>query len=173
MARSITMYARPLSLGAIRIHCSAGLHAESSCRAPGSLYRVEFEQADSRTTKRTQHNAWSYAFWFFASDEPGCLQRPCFLHYVAYSTLLWRPEQEHSGATNRSPSMRDNREDTLTRVREYQRVLEGLSRIGAGVMRPDRLMHHVAAQVSRVTHIERTNVMKHGADKGDLLERPI
>jgi two-component sensor histidine kinase len=36
-------------------------------------------------------------------------------------------------------------------------------------MPPDRLMHHVAAQVSRVTHIERTKVMKHRADKGDLI----
>src|SRR5262245_43457291 len=60
------------------------------------------------------------------------------------------------------------REQTLTRVREYQRVLEGLSRIGAEVMSPDRLMHHVAAQVSRVTHIERTKVMRHRRENGDL-----
>jgi two-component sensor histidine kinase len=65
--------------------------------------------------------------------------------------------------------MTASREDTLTRVREYQRVLEGLSRIGAEVMPLDRLMHHVAAQVSRVTHIERTKVMRHRPDKGDLL----
>jgi two-component sensor histidine kinase len=60
-------------------------------------------------------------------------------------------------------------EDTLARVREYQRVLEGLSRVGAEVMPPDRLMHHVSAQVSRVTHIERTKIMRHRPDKGDLL----
>lgn len=61
------------------------------------------------------------------------------------------------------------REDTLARVREYLRVLESLSRIGAEIMPPDRLMHHVAAQVSRVTHIEHTKVMKHRPEKGDLL----
>jgi two-component sensor histidine kinase len=61
------------------------------------------------------------------------------------------------------------REHTLTRVREFQRVLEGLSRVGGEVLPPDRLMHHVAAQVSRVTHIERTKVMKHRPEKGDLI----
>jgi transcriptional regulator with GAF, ATPase, and Fis domain len=65
--------------------------------------------------------------------------------------------------------MMSSRADTLTRVREYQRVLEGLSRVGPEVMPIDRLMRHVAAQVSRVTHIERTKVMRHRPDKGDLL----
>jgi GAF domain-containing protein len=58
---------------------------------------------------------------------------------------------------------------TLTRVREYQRVLDNLSRIGPEQMGPDRLMHHVAAQVSRVTHIERSKVMRHRPEKGDLI----
>jgi two-component sensor histidine kinase/putative methionine-R-sulfoxide reductase with GAF domain len=60
-------------------------------------------------------------------------------------------------------------DQTLSRVREYQRTLEALSRIGAETLPPDRLMHHVAAQVSRVTHIERTKVMRYRPDKGDLL----
>jgi two-component sensor histidine kinase/putative methionine-R-sulfoxide reductase with GAF domain len=60
-------------------------------------------------------------------------------------------------------------EPTLTRLREYQRTLEAVSRIGAEMLPPDRLMHHVAAQVSRVTHIERSKVMRYRADKGDLL----
>jgi two-component sensor histidine kinase/putative methionine-R-sulfoxide reductase with GAF domain len=60
-------------------------------------------------------------------------------------------------------------EQTLNRVREYQRTLEGLSRIGGAAMPPDRLMHHVAAQVSRVTHIGHTKIMRYRADKGDLL----
>jgi two-component sensor histidine kinase len=60
-------------------------------------------------------------------------------------------------------------EQTLSRLREYQRTLEALSRIGAEALPPDRLMHHVAAQVSRVTHIERTKVMRYRPDKGDLL----
>ncbi|MFL5060624.1 MAG: sensor histidine kinase [Xanthobacteraceae bacterium] len=60
-------------------------------------------------------------------------------------------------------------EQTLSRLREYQRTLEAFGRIGAEMLPPDRLMHHVAAQVSRVTHIERTKVMRYRADKGDLL----
>src|SRR3954469_4647837 len=60
-------------------------------------------------------------------------------------------------------------EETLTRAREYQRVLEGLSRVGVEVMPPERLMQYVAAQVSRVTHIEHTKVMRHRPEKGDLL----
>src|SRR5215204_3502111 len=60
-------------------------------------------------------------------------------------------------------------EQTLSRLREYQRTLEAFGRIGAEMLPPDRLMHHVAAQVSRVTHIERTKVMRYRRDKGDLL----
>ena len=60
-------------------------------------------------------------------------------------------------------------EQTLNRVREYQRTLEALSRIGGASMPPDRLLHHVAAQVSRVTHIGHTKIMRYRADKGDLL----
>jgi two-component sensor histidine kinase len=60
-------------------------------------------------------------------------------------------------------------EQKLSRVREYQRVLEGLSRMGPGVISPDGLMHHVAAQVAQVTHIEHTKVMRHRPEKGDLL----
>ena len=41
--------------------------------------------------------------------------------------------------------------------------------MGAEVMPPERLMHHVAAQVSRVTNIDHTNVMRHRPEKGDLL----
>jgi two-component sensor histidine kinase len=60
-------------------------------------------------------------------------------------------------------------EQTMARIREYQRTLEALSRIGAEPLSPDRLMHHVAAQVSRVTHIERTKIMRYRPEKGDLL----
>src|SRR5215217_1212625 len=60
-------------------------------------------------------------------------------------------------------------EHTLSRVRDYQRTLEALSRIGGAAMPPDRLMHHVAAQVSRVTHIGHVKVMRYRPDKGDLL----
>jgi len=58
---------------------------------------------------------------------------------------------------------------TIARLREYRRTLEALSRIGAEVLPPERLMHHVAAQVSRVTNIERAKVMRYRTEKGDLL----
>jgi ribosomal 50S subunit-associated protein YjgA (DUF615 family) len=45
--------------------------------------------------------------------------------------------------------------ETLERLRDYQRTLEGLSRIGGEKLPPERLMHHVSAQLSRVTHIAR------------------
>jgi two-component sensor histidine kinase len=47
--------------------------------------------------------------------------------------------------------------------------LEALSRIGAEVLPPERLMHHVVAQVSRVTHIERSKIMRFRPERGDLL----
>jgi two-component sensor histidine kinase len=60
-------------------------------------------------------------------------------------------------------------EQILTRARDYQRTLEAFSRIGAEALSPERLLHHVAAQVSRVTHIERTKILRYRPDKGDLL----
>ncbi|HEX3944708.1 MAG TPA: GAF domain-containing protein, partial [Rhizomicrobium sp.] len=62
-----------------------------------------------------------------------------------------------------------NPDVSLDRLREYQRVLEGISRIGPEAMPPDRLLHHVAAQVSRVTHIGHVKIMRHRPEKGDLL----
>jgi two-component sensor histidine kinase/putative methionine-R-sulfoxide reductase with GAF domain len=57
----------------------------------------------------------------------------------------------------------------MARLREYQRTLEAVSRIGAEALPPERLMHHVAAQVSRVTNIERAKVLRYRTEKGDLL----
>ncbi|HUI14032.1 MAG TPA: hypothetical protein VL048_11255 [Xanthobacteraceae bacterium] len=55
------------------------------------------------------------------------------------------------------------------RLKEQRRIIESISRIGPEGIAPDRLMHHVAAQVSRVTQIERTKVMRYRRDRGDLL----
>jgi two-component sensor histidine kinase/putative methionine-R-sulfoxide reductase with GAF domain len=57
----------------------------------------------------------------------------------------------------------------LTRLRDYRRTLEAFSRIGAEALPPERLLHHVVAQVARVTHIERTKVMRYRPENGDLL----
>ena len=58
---------------------------------------------------------------------------------------------------------------TLDRVREYQRVIEALSRIGPQALTPQQLMQHVTAQVSRATMISRTKVLRYRPEKGDLL----
>jgi two-component sensor histidine kinase/putative methionine-R-sulfoxide reductase with GAF domain len=58
---------------------------------------------------------------------------------------------------------------TLDRVREYQRVIEALSRIGPQALSSQQLMQHVTAQVSRATMIPRTKVLRYRAEKGDLL----
>lgn len=62
-----------------------------------------------------------------------------------------------------------NGEPLLERFKEQRRIVEAISRIGPEGIAPDRLMHHVAAQVARITHIERTKVMRYRPDRGDLL----
>jgi hypothetical protein len=46
---------------------------------------------------------------------------------------------------------------TLDRLREYQRVIEALSRIGPQALSAQQLMQHVTVQVSRATMIPRTS----------------
>ena len=58
---------------------------------------------------------------------------------------------------------------TLARVREHQRTIEGLTRIGSDGLTPDRLMQHVTAQVSLVTHIDHTKILRFRPENGDLL----
>jgi two-component sensor histidine kinase len=60
-------------------------------------------------------------------------------------------------------------QEVLARVREQRRTLEGLTRVGPEGLSPERLMQHVAAQVSRVTHIEHTKIMRYRRAEGDLL----
>jgi hypothetical protein len=43
----------------------------------------------------------------------------------------------------------------LQRLKDQRRVIESVSRIGPEEIPLDRLMHHVAAQVSRITHIDK------------------
>lgn len=66
-------------------------------------------------------------------------------------------------------SDRKSADNTLERMRDYGRTLEAFSRIGAEALPPERLMHHVVAQVARVTHIARTKVMRYRPEHGDLL----
>ncbi|WP_046869263.1 sensor histidine kinase [Microvirga massiliensis] len=57
----------------------------------------------------------------------------------------------------------------LARVMEYQRALASFSRIASENLPPERLMQHACAQVSRVTHIRHSKVMRYRPDHGDLL----
>ena len=58
---------------------------------------------------------------------------------------------------------------TLDRVREYQRVIEALSRIGPQALTAQQFMQHVTAQISRATMISRTKVLRYRPERGDLL----
>jgi two-component sensor histidine kinase len=55
------------------------------------------------------------------------------------------------------------------RMHDYQHALAALSRAASESLGPERLMHYVTAQVSRVTHIKRVKVLQYRPDRGDLL----
>lgn len=57
----------------------------------------------------------------------------------------------------------------MTRLDDQRRTIEALSRIGPEGLAMERLMHHVVAQVSRVTAIERIKIMRFRPHRGDLL----
>lgn len=57
----------------------------------------------------------------------------------------------------------------VIRLRDQRRTIEALSRIGPEALSTERLMHHVVAQVSRVTGVERIKIMRSRPDRGDLL----
>jgi two-component sensor histidine kinase/putative methionine-R-sulfoxide reductase with GAF domain len=60
-------------------------------------------------------------------------------------------------------------EERVVRMYSYQQVLASLGRAASEALPPQRLMHHVAAQVSRVTHIKRTKVLRYRPNHADLL----
>jgi two-component sensor histidine kinase len=59
-------------------------------------------------------------------------------------------------------------DDHVTRLLEYQRALAGFSRVAGETLPLERLLHHVAAQVSRVTHIKHAKVLRYRSDRADL-----
>lgn len=63
----------------------------------------------------------------------------------------------------------DDDRKLVVRLREQRRTIEALSRIGPEGLSTERLMHHVVAQVSRVTGVERIKIMRYRVDRGDLL----
>jgi two-component sensor histidine kinase len=65
--------------------------------------------------------------------------------------------------------MTASEEQLHARLREHRRMIDGLSRIGPEGLSPEQLMQHVAAQVSRVTNIDRIKVMRYRPERGDLL----
>jgi len=64
--------------------------------------------------------------------------------------------------------MSDRDPQLQLRLRDHRRTIDALSRIGPEGVPPDQLMQHVAAQVSRVTNVERIKIMRYRADRGDL-----
>jgi two-component sensor histidine kinase len=60
-------------------------------------------------------------------------------------------------------------EAKLARISEYQHALAAFSRIASEGLPPDRMMQHACAQISRVTHIKHTKVLRYRPDKGDVL----
>lgn len=60
-------------------------------------------------------------------------------------------------------------EERVVRLHDYHQALAALSRAASETLPLDRLMHHVAARVARVTHIRRTKVLRYRPDRGDLL----
>jgi GAF domain-containing protein len=62
----------------------------------------------------------------------------------------------------------DTENGLSARLREHRRTIDALSRIGPEGVSPKELMQHVAAQVSRVTNVERIKIMRYRLERGDL-----
>src|SRR5687768_16832724 len=60
-------------------------------------------------------------------------------------------------------------EDKLVRLLTYQGALASFSRVAGEALPLERLLHHAAAQVCRVTHIKRSKVLSYRSDRADLL----
>jgi two-component sensor histidine kinase len=63
----------------------------------------------------------------------------------------------------------DKADDRTVRLIEYQQALCGFSRVASETLPVDRLLHHAAAQVSRVTRIRHVKVLRYRPEKADLL----
>lgn len=60
-------------------------------------------------------------------------------------------------------------EDAVARLLDYQRAIIAFARLAAEARAPERLMHHLTAQVARLTHVGRVKVLRYRPDDGDLL----
>jgi len=60
-------------------------------------------------------------------------------------------------------------ETRLARLLEYQHALVAFSGMALQTLPPERLMQHACAQISRVTHIKHTKVLRYRPRNGDLL----
>lgn len=66
-------------------------------------------------------------------------------------------------------STKDPLEDRLARLLEYQRALLAFGKTASDAAAPERLLQHACAQISRVTHVGHTKVLRYRQDRGDLL----
>src|SRR5579871_4666284 len=65
---------------------------------------------------------------------------------------------------DQKPANRD-----LTRIMEYQRVVEDFTRTATGMLSEQELLHHATAVVSGVTRVSKTKVLRYRPQQGDLL----
>ena len=59
-------------------------------------------------------------------------------------------------------------DDKVARLLDYQAALAAFSRVAGEALPLDRLLHHAAAQVSRVTHIKHTKILHYRPERADL-----
>jgi GAF domain-containing protein len=64
---------------------------------------------------------------------------------------------------------RDQVEARLARLLDYQRALLAFGKTASEAAPPERLLQHACAQISRVTHVRHTKVLRYREDVGDLL----
>ena len=56
-----------------------------------------------------------------------------------------------------------------SRLADYLRVLSAFSRMSVEALSIERLMHHLAVQVSEATNIKRSKVLRYRPDRADLI----
>jgi two-component sensor histidine kinase len=59
-------------------------------------------------------------------------------------------------------------DDKVARLLDYQAALAAFSRVAGEALPLERLLHHAAAQVSRVTHIKHTKILRYRPERADL-----
>jgi two-component sensor histidine kinase len=67
------------------------------------------------------------------------------------------------------PKNGSNQDAKLAQLLAYQRVLAAFSRACSEPLSPERLFQHACAQISHITHIKHTKVLRYQSETGNLL----